>query len=240
MVIPCNDKLHSVVRTVPLFALLSDDEFMQIAQNIKVRTFVKNQIILAEEDTSCFMYVVCSGKVKVTQNKSDGREQILATHGKGDFFGEMSLLDGNTVQANVIAVSDTTVAFIEQDFFRQLIATNDKILQQVISLLCLRLRDAWGFVKLLSQPDVEQRLRLVLMHIAKRYGVSDSRGLLIMLPLTHKEVAEHASLARETVSRVIGKLVELGEVEVLENRLFLLTWKFLKKSEIGDCNHKQK
>lgn len=233
-------KFSSVVRSLPMFSKLTDDEFEQIEQHIKVRTFSKNQLILAEEDTSRYMYVVCSGKVKVTQTKSDGREQTLATHGKGDFFGEMSLLDGHTIQANVMSIANTTVAFIEQSFFKTLISTNPNVLQQVISLLCWRLRDAWGMVKILSQPDVEQRLRLVLIHFANKYGIPDGRGIIITLPLTHREVANHAALARETVTRVMGRLVEHGELEILENRRFFLTKEFLKKSDFGDFNHIQK
>src|SRR5512143_1318277 len=99
-----------LIRRVPLFATLSDAEFKSIEHVFVVRNFQKNQVIFMEAATGHYMYIVLSGKVKVTKTNRSGKESILAIHQMGDFFGEMSLLDGKTAPATVSAMEDCKVA----------------------------------------------------------------------------------------------------------------------------------
>lgn len=87
-----------LIRAVPLFSTLTDDEFNRLAHIFAVRAYSKNQIIFLEEETGSYMYLVLSGKVKVAKAGTGGKETILAIHRAGDFFGEMSLLDGKPLR----------------------------------------------------------------------------------------------------------------------------------------------
>jgi CRP/FNR family transcriptional regulator len=95
----------------------------------------------------------------------------------------------------------------------------------------MRLRDAWLMIKVLSFEDAEQRIRVVLKNIGDQFGVKDPRGIIINLKLTHKDIAEHANTARETVTRSISRFVQSGEIEILEGKYILLKPAFLKKIE---------
>jgi len=89
---PDNDKgrkskLHNAIKNTPLFAEFSDEELVGLERVIIERRFSRNEVVLIEEDSSNYMYVVYSGKVKAVQTSVDGKEHILAVRGKGDFFG---------------------------------------------------------------------------------------------------------------------------------------------------------
>jgi len=99
---------------------------------------------------------------------------------------------------------------------------NETVLKQIISLLCERLRESWMVLRLLSMSDAETRVRAVLTHISSIYGIKDLRGVIIPLKLTHKEIAEFAALTRETVSRLLSRLSEAGEIEILDNKNIVL------------------
>ena len=221
-----------IVPKIPFLACLSETEIAALKNFVVEKHFKKNQVILFEEDTPNYLYFVYSGKVKAIQLSADGHERILAIRKKGDFFGEMAILDGMTVPATVVAIEDATVAFISKRDFESHLLQNRKALMEIISMLCTRLREAWLMIKVLSFDDAEQRIRVVLKNISDQFGVQDPRGTIINLKLTHKDIAELANTARETVTRSISRFVQSEEIEILESKYILLKPAFLKKIDL--------
>ena len=103
-----------VLKDIALFFSLGDEELRQIRSHILLREFRKSQTILHEEETTEYMYIIIQGKVKISRIGRDGKETILSMHGSGEFFGELSLIDGRTAPANVVAVEHSSVAIISK------------------------------------------------------------------------------------------------------------------------------
>ncbi len=211
-----------IIRRVPLFATLSDDEFKAIEQVFIVRSYLKNQVIFLEEETGNYMYIVLSGKVKVTKSTPGGKDNILAIHQAGDFFGEMALLDGKTSPATVSAMEDCRIASIGSNDFHRCLMRNEKVVMQIIQVLCARLRSVWGQIQALTYSNAESRIRAGLLQLAKKHGVRDSRGIIINLKITHQEIAEMVGTSRETVTRTLARLQKSCIIEVDHRRLILL------------------
>ncbi len=220
-----------VLKRIPLFGVLSEKELSELQKQILNKRFSKNEIVLLEEDTPHYLYIIYSGKVKVVSTSVDGKEQILAIHKKGDFFGEMSLLDKKTSPATVIAMEDSYIGLLSKDNFENYFLNDKRLLTQIISILCARLREAWLMLKVLGYKEAEERIRAVLKIISIGYGVKDNRGTLITIRFSHKEIASYASLSRETVTRLIDKLAKEGEIEVVDKKYILLKPLFYKNSE---------
>lgn len=215
---------------VPIFTSFSAREKPPLKKIVVEKRFSRNQTILYEEDTPKYMYIVYSGKVKVVQMSEDGKEHILAIHKAGDFFGEMALLDGKTSPATVTAMEDSEIGLITKDHFEKYLLKDQKMLGEIVAMLCLRLRDAWLMLKVLSFADAEKRVRAVLKHISTQYGLKDERGIIITLKLTHKDIADYASVSRETVTRFLDKFTKDGEIEYIQNKKYLLLkQQFLEK-----------
>ncbi|MBJ6751633.1 Crp/Fnr family transcriptional regulator [Geomonas sp. Red421] len=220
-----------LLRTIPLFSHLSDGDFIEVQRRIVEKKFQKNQIVLLEEDTANFMYVVFSGKVRVVHLGGEGTERILAIHKRGDVFGEMALLDAKTAPATVISMEDSEIGLISKETFDAFFLMNQTVLVQLVAILCQRLREAQLVLKAITLPDAEQRLRSILNHLSLLHGVKDSRGTVIALRLTHKELAGYTSVSRETVTRLLHRLVQEGDLEMLQNRTILLKPRFKHKMQ---------
>ena len=224
-----SSRLNSVIKTTPIFGGLSEEEISGLEKIIVAKHFAKNEVVLMELDTSKYMYFVCSGKVKAVHMSVDGKEHILAVHGKGESFGEMGILDGKNSPATVIAMENSEIGFISKEDFERYLLGNSKFLRQFVLLLCSRLREAWLRIQVNTLTKAESRVRAALELLSKQYGVKDSRGTVINLRLTHNDLARQVSLSRETVSRQLSKLTDADEIEILESKHVLLKPAFFSK-----------
>jgi CRP/FNR family transcriptional regulator len=211
-----------LIRRIPLFATLSEEEFKSIEHIFQVKNYPKNQIIFLEEETGNYMYIVLAGKVKVTKSTASGKETILAIHQAGDFFGEMALLDGKTSPATVSAMEDSRIATIFHADFQHLLMANEKVVRQIIQVLCGRLRQVWSQVQELSHSSADDRIRAGILQLSRKHGVQDARGIIINLKITHQELAELVGTSRETVTRALARLQKKGIVQLDHRRIILL------------------
>ncbi len=218
------------LRNIPLFSSLTEDELIQINSKVIIKEFLKNEIILREEETNEFMYIVSFGKVKVVQTTADGKEIILAIHQSNDFFGEMSLIDGRTSAATVLAMKDSLVAIISKHNFYSLIFSQKKVLENLLRILCSRLRESWKRVHILNFRNAPQRMRMLFIILSNESGKRTYEGVILNDKLTHQELADMAGLTRETVTRVLNKWQKDGEISILKNKLIRLNSQFLTKA----------
>jgi len=220
----------NILRSIPFFASLSDKEISDLGQIISQKSFSKNEIILLEEDTPNYMYIIFSGKVKVVQISADGREKVLTYHEKGEFFGEMAMVDGKTSPATIIAIEETEIGLIHKSGFETYLLKNEKVLREMITMLCRRLRESWLMVKVLSFADAEQRVRATLRILSTQYGEEDKRGTVITLKLTHRDIASYSSVSRETATRILDRFIKDGEVEIVKGKNILIRPAFYEKT----------
>lgn len=216
-------------KNIQLFSSLTDEELYHLTSKMVVKYFKKNEIILHEDDTNNFMYIILFGKVKVFQSTQDGKETILAMHQSGDFFGEMSLIDGKTSPAAVMATQDSTVAIISKKNFYSLIFTQNKALENLLKIFCSRLRESWEKIQMLNYKNASERIKRLFTMLSNEYGKKSDEGILLNIKLTHQDIANMSGLTRETVTRIMSKWHKDGEIKVLENKFILLSPDFLQK-----------
>ncbi len=219
------------LKKIPLFSSLRDEELREISDKIVIKPFKKYEIILYEEDTNDYMYVILNGKVKVIQTTEDGKEILLAMHQSDDFFGEMSLIDGKTSPATVIVTEDSTIAIISRKDFHLLINTQKKVFENLMLILCSRLRESWEKIQLLNLKNASQRIKILFLMLSDKYGEKTAEGVTLNIKLTHQEIADMTGMARETVTRVIDRWQKDGEINVLKKKFIHLSAKFLQRDE---------
>lgn len=226
MDIQCEKEINSIFRKIPFLVGLSEVEKDEVRKHIILRNFRRNEIILHEDDTSNCLYLILSGQVKVVQISAEGKEHILAIHDKGDFFGEMALLDGKTSPATVVAMRDVRICLIIKEVFSHTVMTNRLAVNEIVDLLCMRLRLAWLKIRVISFEGTEHRIRVVLQELGEKYGIRDSRGIIIGLGITHQNIANLSTTSRETVTRFLNKAAKAGKIEILANKKILLKGAF--------------
>ncbi len=214
------------LRSIRLFHSLTDEELTEVSTKVALREFSKNEVILQEEDTNDFMYVVLFGEVKVVKATEEGKEIILAIHHSNELFGELSLIDGKTSPATVLATENSLVAIISKSDFHALLHQK-KVLDTVLNILCERLRESWKRIHILNSRNAVQRVKMLLIILSYNKGEKTPDGLVITYKLTHQDIADMAGLTRETVTRVLDRLQKDGEIAILKNKFIRLNSSFL-------------
>ena len=220
-----------LLKETGLFSALPDEEFRKVLEKIKVKSFRRGDVILREEDTNDFMYIVLDGEVKVSRSTGEGKEITLAMHRSGDFFGELALIDGKTVPATVSAAGDSVMAVISKKVFYSLIFSHHKIAERLLNILCSRLRDSFRLIEMLNFNNASQRIKMLLVMLSDKYGKKGDMGVLISSKLTHQDIAEMTGIARETATRVIDKFRKEGSIKILKGKAILLSPEFLQMSQ---------
>ncbi|MEW6109459.1 MAG: Crp/Fnr family transcriptional regulator [Nitrospirota bacterium] len=222
------EHVFELFKNIQLFSSLSDKELHQISSKMPVRQFRKNEIILYEEDTNEFMYIILEGKVKIIQISEDGKETILAMHKAGDFFGEMALIDGKTMPATVTAAENTLTSIISRKDFYALIHAQSKVFEKLLEILCARLRESWERIQILNFKSASDRLKMLFFMLSEEYGNKTTEGVTLNIKLTHQDIANMTGITRETVTRVIDRWQKDKEIAILKNKFIHLNPDFMK------------
>ena len=196
------------LRNVPIFSDLKDSDLNIISDKMISRAYEKGQMILLEESQGETFFIIVSGAVKVTRLSDDGREVILAILGESDFFGEMSLLDGEGRSANIVANEDAEVLTLSRRDFLDCLETYPKIAIALLEELAIRLRKSYQHIESLSLSDSEHRIAITLIRFAQELGTIKQGDVKISNLPFQQDIANMAGTSRETVSRTLKLLEE--------------------------------
>tara|TARA_B100000953_G_scaffold5981_1_gene5308 strand:+ start:608 stop:1288 length:681 start_codon:yes stop_codon:yes gene_type:complete len=205
------------LRNVPIFTDLTDSDLTKIASKMVPRVYEKGQMILLEESMGETFFIITQGAVKVTRLSADGREVILAILGESDFFGEMSLLDGEGRSANIVANEDAKVLTLSRNDFLDCLESYPKIAIALLEELATRLRKSDQQIESLSLSDSEHRIGIALIRLAGELGTIKQGHVTIKNLPYQQDIANMAGTSRETVSRTL-KLLEDKKLVRRENR----------------------
>ena len=196
-------KKIKLLQSVELFWDLKDEELGYISEKMVARKYDPGNFIFLEESDGEQCFFVVKGSVKVTRLSKDGREVILAMLDEGDFFGEMSLLDGKSRSANVIALEKTEVLTLNRKDFLIVLQEYPKIAIQLLKELASRLRKSDRQIASLSLSDAEKRIALCIIRFADERGIiRNGRVSIAKIPI-QQDIANMAGTSRETVSKSI-------------------------------------
>src|SRR3989304_2321908 len=194
------------LRNVPIFADLDDAQLDKIAKLGTRKKYKKGNIIVLEKEMGAALFVIITGKVKVVRTDEDGREVILSIFGPGEFFGEMSLLDGLARSATVVATAKSELFMIHRREFLDLLNEFPAVAISLLAELTMRLRKADAPIKSLSLKDAAGRVANVLLLLADDVGVFRKGKVEIEdLPL-QQDIANMAGASRESPSPVRSKI----------------------------------
>ena len=219
-----------LLKTVSLFWDLDKTELGYLSDKMVSKKFENGNLIFLEESEGKNLFFVVEGSVKVTRLSKDGREVILAMLNAGDFFGEMSLLDGEARSANVIALEKTEVLSLNRDDFLVVLHDYPKIAIQLLKEMTSRLRKSDRQIVSLSLSDAEKRIALCIVRFADEQGVIKNGQVTIPKIPIQQDIANMAGTSRETVSRAMSLLTEEKYIERNGKELKILNYKsFIKE-----------
>lgn len=218
------------VRQVTVFEDLSDESIEVLAKVLERRSFRKDALILQQSEPGNSMFFIVEGRCKVALYGEDGKEVILSSLRAGDFFGEMSLLDGQPRSASVIATEDTELFELHREGFLQAMHLQSELVIRILLVMSRRLRVADQNIKSLALLDVYGRVARALRVLSREEGSQAGSNVIIEKRPSHQDLAAMAGTSRETVSRVLGDLIRAGFISMDGKRLIIHD-EFLEDSE---------
>ena len=207
-----------LLKGVELFSELNEEQLGMIANLVIVKNFNRDETVVLEGDDSVqALYLIATGSVQVYMTGIDGRETILSFLERGDFFGEMSLIDGEPRSASVRTVTDAKLLVIHRESFLSLLRKSPEIAMALMSELCKRLRKANKQIGSLSTMSVSGRVAGTLLNLMQERGVrihTDNGNMVTVIHNrpTQQQLADMSGTTRETVSRICSLLVRTNAI----------------------------
>ena len=205
---------EELLRTVPIFSELSEPDIASLGRLTSRRTCPKDTVVFFENEEGDSFFIIVDGRIKVTILGDDGREVILSVLGRGDFFGEMALLDNEPRSATAIAVEDTELLSLHRNDFQSVLTDNRSIMSALIKILTARLRRANHQISTLALLDVYGRVARVIVDTARDEGKRLKDGRIAFRRATHQEIANRIGTTRETVTRMLKDLERQGLIHI--------------------------
>jgi CRP/FNR family transcriptional regulator, cyclic AMP receptor protein len=131
---------YALLRGVPLFAALDDAAVDELCSYLHLVELKAGSNLFRVGDAGDAMYIIESGRVRITVTDADGREVILASLGHGDFFGEMAMLDGHGRSADASVTEDSRLAVLTRENFLHFVSSDSRIVLEMLSAITRRLR----------------------------------------------------------------------------------------------------
>lgn len=203
------NRKKDLLRKVSLFSGMEDAELEAIIPLLRSKKCVRGQSIVEVNTPGDSMFLVAKGQLKVVLAKGD-KEAILSLLKEGDFFGEMSLLDGKERSANVVALRASELYELSRDDFQEYVQEYPKTLLNILQMLSERLRKADAIISDLTLLDVYGRVARFFLQLAEDEGEETEEGLLIRKPPSQQQIAGMLGASRETINRVISEFVRRG------------------------------
>ena len=197
----------------------------EIARQGGVKPYPAQAILINEGDASDSLYIVLSGRVKVYSNNAEGKEVVIATHGAGEYVGELSL-DGGVRSTSVMTLEPTTCSVVSGANLRGFIAANPDFASHLILKLIRCVRQATESVKSLALEDVYKRVVRLLADLSDPVEGGPRRR--VREKLTQQDIADRVGASREMVSRIFKDLTAGGYMASEAGRIVVL-----KKPPVG-------
>ena len=161
---PVTQMTLEALRSVPLFASLDDNAARELRSLLSDKRVPQNTRLFRQGDKGDAMYLIESGRVRISIRDEEEQEVILAELAQGDFFGEMSIIDGRQRSADAKVIEDAQLAILSREAFLSFVRSNADVALEMLSALTDRLRRTDELLRSRVSRNVneEQKARLTL------------------------------------------------------------------------------
>ena len=202
-----------LIRRVRLFSMLTPEQAQSVADSVSKRRFKRGEVVVEQGTHSNALFILLNGRARVLTADQRGREVIMAVLEAGDYFGEMSLIDGEPPSATVRCEQPTDMLVLGRQEFSRCLPEPNSMAYGILRGLVARLRNADRQIESLALLDVYGRVARTLLDMAE-----DDNGLKIVRGrVSRQDMAKVVGASREMVSRVMKDLEERGQIETLED-----------------------
>jgi CRP-like cAMP-binding protein len=209
-------ELAKMLESARLFGALTLSDREQLSKELRPAAFTAGQTIFSRGDPGNEIYLVLTGRVRLSILTLEGRELSFTHAGEGDVFGEIAALDGGPRTADATAVTAVEAMILPRSAFRRLLETMPDLADAAIRFLCTRLRDADQQLEGVALHRIEVRLaRYFLQLLARQQGspaIATVPKPKVVLGISQGELALLLGASRPKVNAALMALEDTGAV----------------------------
>jgi CRP/FNR family transcriptional regulator len=184
------------------------------------------EVLFKDGDPGDEMYLIKSGKVRISKPAGDV-EKTLAVLKEGDFFGEMSVIDGSPRSATATAIEPAELVIFDREVFMNQVRENP-LIEYVLHTLIRRLRETDEQIKYLLIKNEEKRLIAMLLTKA-REGTQTDKGILVGMSFSYDTLADIVGTTEKKTKEIVGNLLKGKLVEIEGDKLYVTNQRNLEE-----------
>lgn len=204
-----------------LLACIPDRDRGRLFQLGKIQTIDKGESIFQAGEMSHHVFLLLTGRVKIYQPSSVGKEAILWFCFSGELFGLAEAARGGERAVSAQACEPCEVLSIRQEKFIAFLETHPQTSLVIVQMLACRLRLLSNVVINLISDDVRTRIIKTMLQLSARCGVPSAHGLCLDITLTHQEIADMIGTTRQTVTSTLGQLEREGLLLIDQHKIHI-------------------
>jgi CRP-like cAMP-binding protein len=225
--------LEKLRHKIPLFAGFGPSEFESLEKCLVRRRYPAGQALFHMGDEGGSLHLIERGRVKITIPSSSGEELILAIRGAGDILGELSLFDGKSRSATVLALEETGTLCLHREDLLALMRNRFDVVEKILEVLARRIRETDMLLADVHFLDITSRLAKKILDLGDTFGIRDGGQVRIGVKITQKELASMIGATRESINKQLKALRDQGLVRISGGTLEILNrGKLVQKARI--------
>jgi len=195
---------RSLVRSLPLFANMSDADIDRLLARASLRRLLIGEAVFEQGQKATQFFLLLHGRLKVMQVTSEGQQIIVRVVHPGDLFGFAQALQRDDYPGTPLAAAESLVLCWPNEVWGHFVEQNPLMAVNAMRTIGQRLQEAHTRIREMATEEVERRVAHAVLRLMDQAGKREEDGVRIDFPLTRQDVAEMTGTTLHTVSRIFS------------------------------------
>jgi CRP/FNR family transcriptional regulator len=211
-----------IIRQSEIGCHLDDDLLSRLAANSIATDYRRRRFIYRAGDAADALYLIARGRVKLCRvEAATAREAVIDILSAGSLFGESALYTAGSREKCAVAYENSRLLRIPVGDFKGGMAGNSELYDYTFRLIGQRLARAERMVADFALDAIPARLEKLLIEFSRRYGINETNGVLIDIPLPHREIASIVGSTRESVTVRLNAMRRDGIIDFVNRKILI-------------------
>jgi CRP-like cAMP-binding protein len=228
--------VHKTLVASGIFSKTDPNVAAAVSKRTRPVRFPPGHVVFTQGDPAGCLYMIASGKVKVTYRHSDGREIVLDVVGASELFGEVTPFDGGAREVTATTVTEVGAVEIERDELLAWMAECPEVIHQIMRLLARRAEASTNCLADFVFTDPAYRVARRLLLLGKRFGRRDGEVVRVVHDLTLEEISLFAGVDPETIAATLRDFADRGWIRFEDGCLLIMNSQGLAGLSAADMN----
>lgn len=224
----------SAVSTSPLFHGMEADAISEVLAAASVRTLAVGESLFLQGDPVEALYVVESGRLKLSQVTPEGEEVVVRTAGEGAILAGVAVLGKRVLPVTGVAVTAARILVWPRERAQELASRHPQLRDNVLQTIADRMQESLSRIRELSTESAGRRVARALLRLAREHGRPEGGRVPIDHRLGRQELADLAGTSMFTASRLLALWAREGILEVGRQRVVVRRIAELERLAGGD------